>query len=123
MGRRGWIVGAAVLLLILVAACALLAFLPWGRTYGWGLMGGPWMSGGWGMMGMMWIWPFFLLVVGVLCVAGIVWAVQLASRGGSQSAGARPASEAPLEILQRRYAGGEVSKEQFDEMRKALAQN
>ena len=75
------------------------------------------------MMGMMWIWPFFLLVVGVLCVAGIVWAVQLASRGGSQSAGARPASEAPLEILQRRYAGGEVSKEQFDEMRKALAQN
>jgi putative membrane protein len=75
------------------------------------------------MMGMMWIWPFFLLVVGVLCVAGLVWAVQLASRGGSQSAGVRPTSEAPLEILQRRYAGGEINREQFDEMRRTLAQS
>jgi len=75
------------------------------------------------MMGMMLIWPVLLLVLGALLVAGVVWAVQLSSRGGSQAAGLRPASEAPLEILQRRYAGGEISKEQFDEMRRALAQS
>ena len=74
------------------------------------------------MMGMMLIWPVLLLILGGLLVAGVVWAVQLSSRGGSQTAGLRPTSEAPLEILQRRYAGGEISKEQFDEMRRALAQ-
>jgi putative membrane protein len=74
------------------------------------------------MMGMMVIWPIFLLVVGVLCVAGIVWAVRLSARGGSQSLGLRPTGEAPLEILQRRYAGGEITKDQFDEMRRTLGQ-
>ncbi len=75
------------------------------------------------MMGMMAIWPIFLLVVGVLCVAGIVWAVQLSSRGGSPSVSLRSAGEAPLEILKRRYAGGEITKEQFDEMRRGLQQS
>jgi uncharacterized membrane protein len=32
------------------------------------------------------------------------------------------AGEAPLEILRRRYAGGEITKEQFDEMRRTLDQ-
>ena len=72
------------------------------------------------MMGMMAIWPVFLLVFGVLCVAGILWAVQLATRAGSQSVGRGPAGEAPLEILRRRYAGGEITQEQFDDMRRTL---
>jgi len=72
------------------------------------------------MMGMMVIWPIFLLVVGAFGVAGIVWAVQLSSRGGSQSMGLKSPGEAPLEILKRRYAGGEITKEQFDEMRRGL---
>ena len=79
-------------------------------------------NGGWDMMGMMAIWPIFLLVIGVLFVAGVVWAVQLSSRGGSPSVGLRSAGEAPLEILQRRYAGGEITKEQFEEMRRTLGQ-
>jgi putative membrane protein len=74
------------------------------------------------MMGMMLIWPVLLLVVATLLVAGVVWAVQLSSRGGSRPMGMRPADEAPAEILRRRYAGGEISKEQFDEMRRTLGQ-
>ena len=70
------------------------------------------------MMGMMWIWPLFMVVVGVLCVAGLVWVV--ASRGGARASGVTPSGEAPLEILQRRYAGGEINKDQFDEMRRTL---
>jgi len=120
MGRNAWIVVAAVVLLILAAACALLAFAPWGRTYGWGMMGGPWMSGGWGMMGMMLIWPILLLVLVVLCVVGAVWFAQSASRSATPSAGAGATGESPLDILKRRYAGGEITKEQFEEMRKAL---
>ena len=74
------------------------------------------------MMGMMLIWPVLLLVLGALLVAGVVWAVQLSSRGGSPSAGTRSAGEAPSEILRRRFAGGEITKEQFDEMRRTLDQ-
>ena len=72
------------------------------------------------MMGMMLIWPVLLLVLGGLLVAGVVWAVQLSSRGGSPSTGMRSAGEAPSEILRRRYAGGELTKEQFDDMRRTL---
>lgn len=75
------------------------------------------------MMGMMLIWPVLLLVLGGLLVAGVVWAVQQSSRGGSQPAGPRSAAEAPSEILRRRYAGGEITKEQFDEMRRTLEQS
>ena len=74
------------------------------------------------MMGMMLIWPVLLLVLGALLVAGLVWAVQLSSRGGSHSMNVSSAGEAPLEILRRRYAGGEITKEQFDEMRRTLDQ-
>jgi uncharacterized membrane protein len=36
--------------------------------------------------------------------------------------GTKSTDEAPSEILRRRYAGGEISKEQFDEMRRTLGQ-
>lgn len=74
------------------------------------------------MMGMMWIWLFFLLIFGVACVVGLVWVVQMAARGGPPSSELRSASEAPMEILRRRYAGGEISAEQFDEMQRTLGQ-
>jgi putative membrane protein len=81
-------------------------------------------DGGWDMMGTMLIWPVLLLVLAALLVAGVVWAVQLSSRGASRSMDmkSKSADEAPAEILRRRYAGGEISKEQFDEMRRTLGQ-
>ncbi|MCJ7513888.1 MAG: SHOCT domain-containing protein [Anaerolineales bacterium] len=130
MGRKGWLVVAAVVgvgVLVMLVAC--LALLPsWGAGYGWRMnqtpapwtAGGPWMMGGWNMMGMMLIWPVLLLVLGALLVAGVVWAVQLSSRSGSQSTGIRSTGDTPSQILRRRYAGGEITKEQFDEMRQTL---
>jgi len=133
MGRKGWPIVAPVVgvgVLVIVVAC--LALLPaWGAGHGWRMTqapahwtgGGPWMMGGWGMMGMMVIWPILLLVVGALCVAGVVWAVQLSSRGGSQSAGSGSVTETPLEILRRRYAAGEITRDQFDDMRRTIGQS
>ncbi len=75
------------------------------------------MMGGFGspLMGGIGMLLFWVLVIG-----GIVWLVLAATRTGGRVAPATPAGEAPLDILKRRYAGGEITKEQFDEMKRHL---
>jgi putative membrane protein len=55
-------------------------------------------------MGMMWIW--WLLAIGLIAAA--VWGV--VRRGGGRDD--RP--ESPEETLKRRYANGEIDKEEYD---------
>lgn len=66
--------------------------------------------------GMGW-WMLFGSVWFVLFWAFVAWAVfRLVDRG---SAGGRHEENA-MEILRRRYASGEITKEQFDQMRDDL---
>jgi len=70
--------------------------------------------GGWGHMmgygyggGFMWI--IFLIVIGIL----IYFLIQASkSKGSSDST-----TETPLDILKKRYAKGEITKEEFDKMK------
>lgn len=73
--------------------------------YGWGHMMGP----GFGGM-FMWI----LLLIAVVLV---VYALMRASKGGGL--GTSP-HETPLDVLRKRYAQGEITKEKFDEMKQDL---
>jgi uncharacterized membrane protein len=73
------------------------------------------------MMGMMLIWPVLLLIAGP-CWWRVSSGRSSYRRGGSPSTGMMSAGENPSEILRRRYAGGEITKEQFDEMRRTLDQ-
>lgn len=58
---------------------------------------------------------FFLFWLGVIFL--VVWAVaKVASGGGSPSP-----RESPLDIAKRRYARGEISKEEFEELKRNLA--
>jgi uncharacterized membrane protein len=59
----------------------------------------------------------WLMVVGIAAVIG--WAVAMLASGRSAD---RPAPDGPsaLEMLERRYAGGEVTDAQFDAMRRRL---
>jgi len=65
-----------------------------------------------GMMGLGWI--VMLLFWGVVAV-GVVLAVRW-FLGQNRRAG----SEIPLEILKRRYAAGEISREEYERMRREL---
>jgi putative membrane protein len=77
---------------------------PYGYGAGWG-----WMIGGWIMMVVFW---------GLVIVGGVALVRNLSDRG----AGGQPkGSEAPIEILRRRYAAGELTKEQFEEMKRDVA--
>ena len=69
--------------------------------------------------------PFhFIGVIGMiafwaLVIAGIVWLVRNASSGAGNNSRVS-AHESPLDILKTRYAKGELSKEQFESMKKDI---
>ncbi len=71
-----------------------------------------WGNYGWGM-GFGWVW---MIVFWALAIAGIVYIVQAVLRGS----GRRDQRESPLDILKKRYAKGEIDKEEFERMRDDL---
>lgn len=113
--------------IILVVVLVLLA-LP--------LLGGGMMMGGFGPHGpgMMWGWESWrsewtmgrllvgmLPLVAVLLIVGLLIALVLG--GSSRQSGAlptRPTRETPREILDARYAQGELTREQYHQMREDL---
>jgi putative membrane protein len=70
---------------------------------------GNWGNYGWGM-GSGWI---LMILFWALVILGIVYVVQAISRRAVRSG----PEETPLDILKKRYAKGEISKEEFERMR------
>ena len=74
-----------------------------------------------------WWWPVLMLVfwaaiiVGVVSLIGRVFATTTGTPGASSARRQLPGDSA-LEILRERYAKGEITKEQFDQMRSDLSQ-
>jgi putative membrane protein len=83
------------------------------------------MGSGWGMGSMWFFWPVFIL--------GIVLVVVLLVRGGSAGLGRRQGSEPPpgsstgrtraQEILDERYARGELTDEEYQDRLRQLRGN
>lgn len=72
------------------------------------------------MMGM-WGWFSYVLMVAfwaVALMAIVLWVKSWLERGRPGSASRE--AESALEILEKRYVRGEISKEEFDEKRKNL---
>lgn len=82
----------------------------------WGGMDGYGWTWGWGM-GMI-----HMVLWWVLIVLGIIVLVRLLSRDSrSSSPPPTPGVETALEILMKRYARGEIGKEEFEEKKRDLA--
>ena len=73
-----------------------------GFGWGWGM--------GFGMIGMVLFWGLIIL--------GIV--VLVKRLGGSSGSSGRPASKSALDILNERYARGEIEKPEFEEKKRSL---
>ncbi len=71
----------------------------------------PMMHYGFGYGGMF-MWIIFLIVIGLL----IYFIVQVQKTKGQT----RAQSESPLDVLKKRYAKGEINKEEFDRMKRDL---
>jgi putative membrane protein len=75
--------------------------------------------GGMGLVGLLLSLVFFAGMVGVLGL-GAVWVIRQVGRGETATNSApRPAGE-PLEIARRRLAAGEITTEEFEEIRDRL---
>ncbi|MDL1894693.1 SHOCT domain-containing protein [Anaerolineae bacterium CFX7] len=60
------------------------------------------------------------ILVGAILIGGIVLVVASLVRSNNPMAPITPPRETPLDILKARYAKGEITKEQYDQMRKDL---
>jgi putative membrane protein len=102
--RKGWTVVAAALgLTLLISACGRYDF---GCEEGWGPMMGPGYGG-------MFMW---MIVLVVLVAVVIYWLV----RGDKSKTKDQPQGETALDILKKRYARGEITKDEFERMKKDL---
>ena len=76
-------------------------------NYGWGMGFGGGMGFGW----------LFFFIFWLLVILGVVYSIKmLMGRGGS----ALPV-DTPLDILKKRYARGEISREEFERMRQDIS--
>jgi uncharacterized membrane protein len=107
------IVGGIILAVLAFSALGFL--LLWGfRSSGFGMMG-PGMMGGYGSMFLL---PIFIIVILGLVIWAAVTATQKSS-GKPDITGYK--AETPLDILKRRYAQGEIDKEEYETKKRDLS--
>jgi putative membrane protein len=75
----------------------------WFWHHGW-----TWMAGG------------FMLLFWAIVIVGIIFFVRWIARQGG-TAGPRMKDEGALDILKKRYARGEINKEEFEQKKKDLS--
>ncbi len=110
--KTALIIGGIVVALLIVLPLVFGA-ISGGRYGGWGMMG-PGMMGGFGWW---WLMPIFFVIFWGLVIWGIVALVRgLSGSGGSDSS----RSDSALEVLKKRYARGEINKEEYEEKKKGL---
>ena len=112
--RTPLIIGGIIVAVLIVSILVFGLISGW-QVGGWGMMG-PGMMGGFG-----WWWLMPILMV-LFLILGI-WAVVALVRGVSQPSDSDSGSSRPdsaLEVLRKRYARGEISKEEYEEKKKDL---
>lgn len=96
----------------------------WGRGgdgYGGGYGPGGMMGGGW--YGMGWFGGIFMIIFWILIIVGIVVLIKWVSTmsKGTPVQGGGQQEDSAIEILRRRYAKGDITKEEFEEKKKDLS--
>ena len=113
--KMALIIGGIILAIIIIVPTIIGAV--WGgQGYSYGMMS-PWMMGnfGWG-----WFMPIFMILFWGLVIWGIVALVRGVSEPRSSDS-AWNRTDSAMEVLKKRYARGEINKEEYEEKKKDLA--
>lgn len=112
MFKKNPIILILLILIILMAASGFNSFLTGDKSYS--HEENEW-RGPWHMMGSggFWMFPFFPIIM-LAVILYFVISKKNMHWSGSDS------DDTPLELLKRRYAKGEINKEEFDEVKKDL---
>jgi len=109
--KRVLAIGGVIAAVLFVLSAALLLW--WWQSGGYGMMG-PGMMGGFST-------AFLMPILWIVVLGFIIWAVAAAShRPGGESGSAAHKGESPMEIIKRRYAEGEIGKEEYEEKKEDL---
>ena len=63
--------------------------------------------------------PFVMIIFWMALIAGLVYLVRIIPRGNPYGTGGR--EPLPQEILQKRYAAGDVDREEYERIKKDLS--
>ena len=77
---------------------------------------GPWMM--WGQ-GMGWFFPIIMLSFWIAVIIGVIFLVRWVISSANKDHGYK-SQESALDILKKRYARGEINKEEFEDIKKDL---
>ncbi len=111
--KTALIIGGTVVAILVVLPLIFGLVSGW-QGYGYGMMG-PGMMGGFGWM---WPMPVLMIIVWGLITWGIVALVRSLSKSRSSDSSE---ADSALEVLKKRYARGDISKEEYEEKKKDLA--
>lgn len=67
-----------------------------------------------------WIMPLVMLFFWILVIIAVVFLIKWLIESSKKLPGETPVSQNPIDILKQRYAKGEITKEQFEQMKKDL---
>ncbi len=107
--KTALIIGGIIVAVLIIVSLIFGLTSGW-RDDGWGMMGGF----GWG-----WFMPIFMILFWLLVIWGIVALVRGLS-GPRSSDSTTPMADSAIEVLKRRYARGEIGKEEYEEKKKDL---
>jgi putative membrane protein len=116
MKRRNVVIGVVAAIIVLLVVGLVLGGIMWSRIpYGYGRG----MMGGYGIPFRMHMYRGWIpaLLFGGLILGGVVLLVSHLAR--KEETPARK-DETPLEILKRRYASGEIDREEFERIKESL---
>lgn len=122
-GRVMGIVLLIVLVILLLGGAGAMGFGGFGMM-GPGMMGGyGGMMRGFGAPGFAYspVGSILMLIFWAFIITGIVLLIVWVARNAGRGTRSTSSSNSALEILQTRYAKGEITKDQYEEMRRALA--
>ena len=106
---------------LLIASMALSSLFAWSIVYAqdpWrDYSMRPWMMN-WGF-GLWWLMPFVMIAFWIVVIVGIISLIRWLAR--SDRGREIKSEETALDILKKRYAKGEISKEDFERMKKDIS--